>query len=292
MSKYERIIKVPAVVISRLTAEQIAELMHELAERRVTVELETRLRETHRQSRGSLAVFSTFLPPSSQGNEDDSVRQYVNAEPYRDLLRPTYGDRYTFLSPNGSVQFLYDDFDYEDIPRDVSGLIAEAAGPQGEVLTLNAKAYTQVLDLVDPNVNRVLIQGQDRAWVNDVYERLRAAMDASKEPARHLVYHWMLLFVWLTFLVAILLEYKIIRLASGFRWNIPLNGLQLLFAFGLMAIALIGSSQGFVRLLPFLFPYFELEGNLSRRRKTWRKPVVVAVVALYGAAVTLLFAVK
>jgi hypothetical protein len=288
MSKYERIIKMPAVVISPETAEKMSRMFHELAEGRVSVVLRERMQQANLQAQQIMP----FVPAQNVVAQAANVEQYVANESYRDLIRPTFGDKYTFLSPHGNMQFLYNDFEYKDIPPDPLNVIVESAGPQGEILNLNLKANTQVNDFLDHNINRILVQGPDSAWVNDTYEKMRVLTQASKEPIRNLVYHWMTFFIWLTFFFCTVIEYKVARLASSFRWNVPLNGLQLLAIFLLFAVTLIGSANLFTRVLPFLYPYFELEGKLSLRRETWRKPVVIAISLLYGAAITMLFAVK
>lgn len=292
MAKYEHIINLPAVLISRRAAQEIAEIMHALAERRISAVLSERLRALYAQSRNPLNLFTQAAHTRTEQSEEEFVAQNIESEAYRNLLRPAYGDKYTFLSPNGNVQFLYNDFNYDDIPSDVEVLLAEAAGPTGEILGLSAKARPQFSELIDPNSNRILIQGPDRAWVNDTYNRLSAIVYSSKEPLRNVAYHWMPAFVWLTFFAALILEYKLFKFVTEFDWATPLNGLQLLFAFVLLALTLIVSSYIFQRTLPFLFPYIELEGNLSRRRLAWRKPVMLALSAFYTAAVVLLFTVK
>jgi hypothetical protein len=292
MAKFERIINIPAVLITRRAAEEIVELTHLLAERRITADLSARLRVLYSKSPNSLNIFSQASIGKTWQTEEEFVAQNIENEAYRDLLRPAYGDRYTFISPNGNVQFVYNDFTYDDMPPDNEVILIEAAGPSGEVLGLNAKARPQFLELKDPNWNRILVQGPDRAWVNDTYSRLKAIIESSKEPFRHVAYHYMPLFVWATFFAIVILEYKLFRLLSGFDWSTPLNGLQLLFAFIVLALTLMGSSHLFQRILHFVYPYFELEGNLSRRRIVWRKPVMAAIGALYAAAVVMLFAVK
>jgi len=278
----------PAVVISPETAETISGMFHKLAEARVSVVLRERMQQANLQAQQMMP----FVVGQNAAAQPANVEQYVANESYRDLIRPTFGDKYTFLSPHGNMQFLYNDFEYKDIPPDPVNVIVESAGPLGEILNLNLKANTQVNDFLDHNINRILVQGPDSAWVNDAYEKLRVLVQSSKEPIRNLVYHWMPFFIWLTFFFCAVIEYKLARLTSSFRWNIPLNGLQLLAIFVLFAVTLIASANLFTRTLPFLYPYFELEGKLSRRRKTWRKPVVIAVTLLYGAAITMLFAVK
>lgn len=292
MAKFERIISLPAVLISRRAAEEIGALTNAVAERRITAVLSERLRALYAQSRSPLNLFTQGRLTREEQTEEQFVSQNLENEVYRDLLRPAYGDRYTFLSLNGNVQFLYKDFNYDDIPPDSDVILTEASGASGEILALSAKARPQFTELKDPNWNRILIQGSDSAWVNDTYNRLKTTIDSSKEPLRHLAYHWMPLFVWLTFFAAVVLEYKLFRFFSGFTWAMPLNGLQLLFAFVLLAFTLILSSYLFQKALPFLYPYVELEGNLSRRRIVWRKPVMAAVGALYTVAVVMLFAVN
>ena len=208
------------------------------------------------------------------------------------MLRPKYGDKYTFLSPHGNVEFLYQNFNYDDIPKDTDLAMADATGPRGELLGFSVKARSSVSDLSDPSQNRILIQGGGRAWVNDTYARFNEMVTSSKEPLRNIVYQVMPVFVWVTFFVLAYLEYRLFRWLTGFSWTEPLNSLQLLFSFTLLAITLIGSSFGFQWLLPLLFPYFELENNLSRSRKTMRKPVLSAIAALYGAGVLLFFGLK
>lgn len=297
MTTYERIIRLPALVVTQTVAEEIAGLMHDLAERRVTSALDERLRGMYRTAQPTqfTIVGGVQYPPRPDWlpeDEETYVAQNIGNEAYRNLLRPTYGDRYTFLSPHGNVQFLFDNFGYDAIPPDVETVIAEAGGPNGEILGLNAKANPQVADLSNPNFSRVLIQGPDQSWVNDVYARLSVIIGSRKEPIRHTLYHGMPLLVWLTFFAAVVLEYKASRLLAGFNWAQPVNGLQLLFVFVVLAVTLIASSYLFQRMLPYLFPYFEFENNLSQGRKTWRKPVVVAVTALYASAIGALLAIR
>lgn len=75
MTKYERIIRLPAVVLSRRAAEQIAERMHKLAEQRITVELEGRLRALYRGSQDPLNLFARTGPIAAAIGEDQFVQQ-------------------------------------------------------------------------------------------------------------------------------------------------------------------------------------------------------------------------
>ncbi|HKI11089.1 MAG TPA: hypothetical protein VKA02_03165 [Candidatus Acidoferrum sp.] len=291
MGKFERIIRIPAVMIERGGAQEIALLMHQLAELRVTAVLRERLLQTYQQA-NNLFALGPVVAGQQVAADQAAIEQAVQSEGYRDLIRPTFGDKYTFLSPHGNVQFLYNDFSYEDIPPDALNVIAESSGPNGEIVNLNIKARTQVVDFNDSNINRVLVQGPNSAWVSDVAQRFETLMKKSKDPFRDIVYRWMAPCIWMTFAACIVLEYKLLRFTTGYRWTQPLNGLQLLSAFAALAVTLILCANLFSRLLPFLWPYFELEGNLSLRRKSWRWPILVAISVLYSSAIAILFATK
>jgi hypothetical protein len=130
----------------------------------------------------------------------------------------------------------------------------------------NAKVPLGFQELIDPNANRVLIQGPDRTWVNDTYEQLNRIIDSSKEPLRDIAYRWTPAFVWLTFFATLAIEYRVATLLTGISWASPLNGFQLLFVFLILTLTLISASNIYQRLLRYLFPYLELENNLSRKR--------------------------
>jgi hypothetical protein len=290
MGKYERIVKIPAVQIDRKTAEEVAAFVHALAEQRVTAVLRERLQQTFAPPLPLSGVMAVVTANTIQTQfAQQQVEEYVASEPYRNLIRPSFGDKYTFLSPHGNVQFLFEDFNYEDIPPDVVTAIVESAGPAGEVLNLNLRANPRVVDFLDPNINRVLIQGPDRAWVNDTAQKFTTLFEKNKEPLRNVVYRWTPVFVWASFFAALVIEYKAMRFSTGFRWDLPLNGLELLAVFGALVGTLVLSAHFFTQLMPFVYPYFELENNLSRKRRIWRWPIVGLISFLYATALALLF---
>jgi hypothetical protein len=69
----------------------------------------------------------------------------------------------------------------------------------------------------------------------------------------------------------------------NFTIQTPLTGLSILIIFFLLfsnnyVVYGIGS-----RAVQYLYPYFELEGKLSRSRRDWRALLIGTVVAIYGA---------
>jgi len=282
MGKYERIIRIPAVDIDESTAVELAHFMHALAEERVTAVLRERLTQTYQ----SLPL--VWAQAGHKPGGEQEIQQYLASEPYRDLIRPAFGDKYTFLSPHGNSQFLFNDFNYADIPPDLLNLIAEATGSNGEIISLNIKASTQVTDFLDHNINRVMIQGPEKAWVNDTAKKFETVFAKTKQPFRNFVYHFIPLFVWTSFFSCTVIEYKIVRRLTGLKWDTPLNGLQLLLCFAILTLTLVLCANLFTRVLHFTFPYFELEKNLSLTRVAWRWPIIGFISFLYATGLGLL----
>ena len=287
MSKYEKIVHIPSVVVSSETSDTIDDLLDNLAEEKVTAVLAEYARNDYRQQPASMILSGQILPGMT---EDQFVDSVCNNQSYRSLIRLGHGARYTFFSAHGNIQFVGEDFGEKDIPSDVDVIIAEANGATERLISLNVKAKTQPVDIGDPNLNRILIQSNfnDRAWVSDVYDRLNRIVDTERNLVRNLVYKYMPVFVWGAFFALVWLQYRLANHLWGFHWREPLNGLQLLIVFFALAADFLAAGLFFVRVLPYPFPYFELDGNLSRRRIAWRWPVTVALSALYGGAVVTL----
>lgn len=287
MSKYEKIVHIPSLVVSPETSDTIDGLLDDLAEDKITAVLVDYARNDYQHPTAS-KVLSGTIPAGM--TEQQYITFVCGNQSYRSLIRLGHGARYTFFSTHGNTQLIGEDFSSEDIPTDVDAIIAEANGASERLISLNVKAKTQPVEIGDPNLNRVLIQSNfnDRAWVNDVYERLSGMVDKERNLVRNLAYRYMPVFVWTAFLALVWLEYRLANHLWAFHWREPLNGLQLLIVFFALAVDLLVAGLFFVRVLPYVFPYFELEGNLSRRRIAWRWPVSVALTALYGTAVVTL----
>lgn len=271
MSKHERLIHIPSITISAQSAEAIDTLIDQVeAQRLAEVTLED-ARALVRHQPG-------------QANEHEMLNQLVGDAAYFARSRANHGARYTFISEHGSTQFVGEDFSEEDIPRDLDAVLIEVKGSGERLIALHVKARTQANEVTDPNLNRILVQSStaDRAWVNDVHDRLRAIIDKEQNVPRHLVYGWMPLFIWTAFVSVVFLQYRILSAVTGFSWRSSLNGLQLLAAFVVLVVELLLTSWGFQKFLHYSFPYFELEGNTSRRRKVWRWPLWAGLGGLYS----------
>jgi hypothetical protein len=135
-------------------------------------------------------------------------------------------------------------------------------------------------------MNKILIQGNDREWVNSFHQEFQSELTDNKKVVRNFVYRWFNLIGFLGFIGLSFLEFRLIHLLyPQFTLFTPLTGLiSLLLITVLLFNHYIIFSLG-RRVMRSLYPYFELEDRLSERRKDLRKLWIVAVTALYGGAV-------
>jgi hypothetical protein len=286
MNRYERILHVPSIVVTKEVAEKVGELIHSLAQQRVDAEMRERLRNIFRANQA--AAFG--LDPVA-ASEDAFVQGNYQNETLRSFIAPAFAEKYTFISPRGNVQFVGDDWSLDDIPKDIDVVIARADGPSGNFIEIRLNArFANYNDLVDQNNNRMIVQGDDARWVNDVYERIRQAVEPQRKAVRSIVYNYMVAWNWLTFALVVFLEYKVVRIVlPAFGFNSSLSPLAVLSMFVVLFVNLILVANFFIKVVGFLYPHFEFEANLSQSRTDYRKPIALGIAALYCAAIVALF---
>ena len=286
MSRYEKIVHLPSLMVTSKTAQQIDALFDGLAEERLDFLIQQQIAQAAQLQPGDVQV----QIPGTLSRIELAQRAFGTAE-YREFLRRSYGAKYTYLSKYGSVEFLGENYSDEDIPRDLDCVMAEAWGPLNRHIAIHVKSQTLPREIKSPLYNRILIQSSpdDRAWVNNIYEQLSNLASAERNTYRDLVYRWLPLFTWAAFLSLIVLEYRLATWFRGFSWRSPLNGMELLLVFAVLVGDLVFAFQIFSNVLQHAFPYFEFEGNLSRYRVGMRKLIQVGLTALYTGAVVAIF---
>ena len=86
-------------------------------------------------------------------------------------------------------------------------------------------------------------------------------------------------------LLVLFAEYRIVRwLRPSFSLTEPLSGTGALIMFGVLLGTLIVIAEFGISMLTFWFPYFELEGNISRGRIASRKLVASVASTIYTGA--------
>ena len=173
VEKFERSLEVPACYINRETANRLAERIYAIA---------------HEQAQAAYREFLKHAGPGLGLTPEQAVQQYGDNESIRDLF-PIRKDRTTFISLHGSVQTEGRDVLYDEIPLDPDQVILDVPGCNGKYLNIT---LTSDLMRVFPlhTVNKIIIQGQDRGWVNGLYQDLDSLFQIQKKVVRDFVYRW------------------------------------------------------------------------------------------------------
>jgi hypothetical protein len=282
MRREERVFKVPPVAISIETADSILRELRQLTEERRNSEFEQRLRIAYNDNPAGRAA----LDPGA-ANEQDFVNRNRENPQFRAAANiPTY-QNHVFLATSGNVSFDAADFELTDVPKDVYFVKARADGLNGRFIELQLKTdFNDFNEARNWKMNQFLVQGEDRNWVNAVYERLRLLLIPEQLKVRKFVYGNVLKVFWSSIVLVLFAEYRIARwLRSGFNLREPLSGTGALVMFGVLLCTLIAFGNLAIPLYTYWFPYFEVDGNLSRARTASRTVVVAVVSAIYTAAI-------
>ena len=164
---------------------------------------------------------------------------------------------------------------------------ARADGINGRFIELQLKTdFRDFNEIRNWQSRQLLVQGEDRNWVTGVYDRIKLLVDAERLQTRSVIYGNILKVFWVTALLVLFAEYRAVKWVShGFSLTQPLSGTGALLMFGVLLGTLIVLGELGVAMLTFWFPYFELEGNISRGRTASRKFVAGIASTIYTGAV-------
>jgi hypothetical protein len=282
MKREERVLKIPPLAISIDTADALLGELSRLATDRRNAEFEQRLRAAYKADRAGTPT----MDPAVQ-NEDEFVqRNHGNQDFWNAANIPTY-QNYVFLAKSGNVSFDDAGFTLADLPKDIFFLKARVDGLNGRFievqLTTNFRDFNEIRNW---QTRQLLVQGEDRNWVTGVYERLQLLVDSERLQTRGFIYGNILKVFWVTILLVLFAEYRSVRwLSHNFSLTQPLSGTGALVMFGVLLGTLIVVAEIGIAMLTYWFPYFEIEGNISRGRTASRKVVAGIASAIYTGAV-------
>jgi len=283
MKREERVLRIPPIAVSDATASAFIKELGDLAVARRNSEFEQRLRTAFKSDR---ATGNPQMDPEAR-SEDDFVRRNLDNQNFWQMANiPSYHN-YIFLAKSGNVIFDDSDFNIEDLPKDVFFLKARADGVNGRFIEVHLKNdfkdFNEVRDLTK---RQLLVQGEDRNWVTGVYERFKLLVDSERLQTRSLIYGNVTKVYWLTVVLILFAEYRAAKwLFRSFGLSQPLSGTGALLMFGvLLGTLVIVAELGFA-MLKYWFPYFEIEGNVSRGRAASRRFIATIASTIYTGAI-------
>ncbi len=166
-----------------------------------------------------------------------------------------------------------------------------AEGPNGRFIDVRVQTrFADFNEVRNRQLNQIVIQGEDPDWVNAVYEKFRRLIEPQELKTRRFVYGNCLKLFWFSVVLLLFAEYRVARwLYPDFTLEAPLSGTGALVMFGVLTGSLLIFANTIITIFTHWFPYFEVEGNLSRSRTASRKSVTAVLSTLYTAAIVNVF---
>jgi hypothetical protein len=281
--RHELILQIPSVTVAKETAEKLIEELHALAEQRATTEFAGRLRAAYRADPAE----ALKIDPQAAGEQNFVERNMANLA-LRQFVPASAYEKYTFLSESKNVQVEGDDLRLEDLPKDLDMFIARADGPAGRWVNVQMKArFVDFNDARNRAVRQIVIQGDDPDWVAGVHARLKSLVEPERNAVRDWVYRHILFVFWATVLLVATMEYRLVqRILPTTSLEKPLGTLGTMLVVGVLLGTTVMMAELFLKGYGYFFPYFEVDGNLSRSRFGLRTVVVAGLTAFYVAAFT------
>ena len=283
MKREERVLKIPSFAISTETASAFFGELTKIASEKRNSEFEQRLRAAYKSDRAS---GNPKMDSAAQSEDEIVQRNLANQDFWKMANIPTY-QNYIFLAKSGNVIFDDADFAVGDLPKDIFYLKARADGINGRVIEVHLKTdFKNFNEARDLNSRQLLVQGEDRNWVTGVYERLKLLIDSERLQTRGFIYGNITKAYWLTVLLVLFAEYRTAKwLTQSFSLTQPLSGTGALVMFGILLGTLAVAAEFGFAMLTYWFPYFEIEGNISRGRLASRKVVASITSTIYTGAI-------
>lgn len=283
MKREERVLRIPPFAIGKETADAFLTELSKLAQEKRNSEFEERLRTAYR---GNRASENSQLDPAAPSEDEFVRRNFQNQDFWKAANIPTY-QKYIFLAKSGNVIFDDAGFEIGDLPKDVFYLHARADGINGRFIEVHLKTdFKNFNEARDLNNKQLLVQGDDRNWVTGVYEKLKLLIDGELLQTRGVIYNNVTKLYWLTVVLLLFAEYRGARwLNPNFSLAQPLSGTGALLMFAVLLATLVVVAELGFAMLTYWFPYFEIEGNVSRGRIGSRKIVAGIASGIYTGAI-------
>jgi hypothetical protein len=172
------------------------------------------------------------------------------------------------------------------LPADVNCIYIKIEGPNGFVEVKHRSRFKNFVEMSDRGMNSVLIQGPNQVAVRGLQARVGQLVEPQRFIIRTVFYRYPVFIFWTTLVLLWLGEYRIAKLfrpSISFYAPLSAGGAMLLFAVALGTLFLYANV--IVRGLTYWFPYFEIEGNISRHRTGTQTVIGVIWTSLLATGV-------
>lgn len=198
--------------------------------------------------------------------------------------------KYIFLSKTENIVIEEMPIFQQQLPRDVHLMYFKLESADRFIEVKNRSRFRGFGESSDRSLNEVVIQAPNPVLVRGLHTRIASILEPQRFVLRTLVYRYPLVWYWLTLVLLWFGEYRVLRvLRPAVGLNDPLSAL------GAILILAIGLGTALVYanfIVPFFaywFPYFEIEGNLSRHRLSFQKAAGAIMLSLFAAGILNIF---
>jgi hypothetical protein len=226
VEKFEKTLQVPACYIGREIANRLAERIYAIAED---------------QAQAAYREFLIQTAPRLGLTPEQAIQLHAENRSVRDSFRK---DRSTFISKEGSLQIEGREVLYDEIPGDPDQVIVDVPGRNGRYL--NITLSTDLMRVFPLHAfNKIIIQGQEKDWVNGLYQEFESLFQTQKKVVRDFFYRWLRPFAFVAILFLSFIEFWIFRLVNPtFTAFTPLNWFSDGSCFRATPVELVSSFRG------------------------------------------------
>lgn len=266
MDRVENIVNLPASYITREVADRLMNALREVAE--------IDARAEYREGLERVAKRSGVTVEEALAN-NPALEEVARTRNWR-------RDRITFGSRGSMVQFVGRDVPYVDVPMDPRFLRVELPASLGHYIGISLSTDVSRGPWSEQS-NTLVIRGSDRNWISGFLARFKEMTRSSRRPVRNALYRGYSVIALSAFLMLSLLELRAVTLIDPtFSLTTPLNGLSLLAAFFLLRLNYELAFRASLKVMQYVYPYFEFEDRISEGRKSLRTLWIATMTALYG----------
>ena len=200
---------------------------------------------------------------------------------------PLQNLRYIFCAPLNNVEFNHVQYPVSSIPSDLSSIFIQAQADNNQRLmeVRLQNSFTNFNQVGDRRLNQIVVHAADEAWVHKISNEIRMLFEKNKFVIRSFVYKYVLIVFWLSAVVMWFTEFAVLHVIyPRFRFSGPLSPLGAILLASTLFGSLLVYANFIVRFYSYWFPYFEIENNLKRARKSGQKLIGAAMFTFFLAA--------
>ena len=194
--------------------------------------------------------------------------------------------KFVFLSKTESIVIDEILSSVHQLPPDVNAIYIKIEGQDSFVELKNRTNFKNFNEVSDAQLNSLTIQGPNPVSVRGLEAKVQQFLRPERFIVRTLFYRCPLLCFWGSLIILWFAEYRVLRaILPTMTVQGPLSALSAIFLFAGAVGSMIVYANLVIPAFSYWFPYFEIEGNLSRHRLGAQKAVAALWLSVLATGV-------